>query len=139
MLLPTLIVLTVICVIVIYIDGFAYDTGASNKAITASGIFILIAIELFGWLFLGNVVSQKEIYTDITDTVFVIKSPTTAYVEYGDLKASFTDAGNYNAINENTKFQLRTEYNMYGGKCGMSIVIKKEALKTETKAERETP
>lgn len=134
--------LTILCTISIIVIAWLCYGIYELKKLHEYGVFVvsmalLIVIVFVGWFLIGTTFAIHETYTDITEPVFLSKSPTTAYVEYKNIKLEFSDAASYNAINSNTKFQMIKGYNMYNQLCFKSIVIKKDTVKTEVKPERE--
>lgn len=103
--------------------GF-YESDGDIIAISTA--LLILFVGLIGWGMIGNLAPQRHDYADI-ENPYIHKSISTVYVEYNGYKKQFTDADSYNRINDSTKFVLRSNYNIYGGKISSSIEIKPEA------------
>ena len=116
--------LTLVAIVLIVVGKVLYDKKIDcNGSMVAIGIIGLILMIVGGWLMAGNLVPVK--YSDANIIPFYIhKSSSTVYIEYGNnQKHQFTDAASYNAINDSTKFIIKTGYNMYGDSLQSVFVI----------------
>jgi len=111
-----------ILVTIILIAGTLIGIACQNESMWGSFATLLGIIILTGWFLIGCLCPLSATYVDINPKVY--KTETAVIIETKNLRTIMEDAKSYNLINDSTKFQLKSEYNMYGFNLENIIVIK---------------
>jgi formate hydrogenlyase subunit 3/multisubunit Na+/H+ antiporter MnhD subunit len=119
LILLTLLMVTGLIVAIIHEDGES----------TLGCICLLILCGVAGWGMAGNIITMNSKYEIISPSITKTKSA--VIVEYDGMRTIFEDAKTYNTVTDTTKFTVKTDYNMYGGDCGKSIITNPKVEKGE--------
>ena len=93
----------------------------NDGLITAGSVFLTLMV-ILGWGATGFGYPAKHIFNDISPKAY--KTSSAVVLEYKDVRTILDDARSYNLVNDSTKYQLKTDFNMYGFQVGKNIVIK---------------